>query len=108
MRAVIELSGAEGACTVVPFSNQKVTSKRKAQGVYEVRGTLGLIPLAPEGSGWGYSMSVGEKDVSAVITYSRKVMTVKLLKDAQPYDLVGAISLHCEIADSAPVVVPVF
>lgn len=108
MRAVIELSGVEGACTVVPFSNQKVTSKRKAQGVYEVRGTLGLIPLAPEGSGWGYSMGVGEKDVSAVITYSRKVMTVKLLKDAQPYDLVGAISLHCEIADSAPVVVPVF
>lgn len=108
MRAVIELSGAEGACTVVPFSNQKVTSKRKAQGVYEVRGTLGLIPLSPEGSGWGYSMGVGEKDVSAVITYSRKVMTVKLLKDAQPYDLVGAISLHCEIADSAPVVVPVF
>jgi len=108
MRAVIELRGAEGACTVVPFSNQKVTSKRKAQGVYEVRGTLGLIPLAPEGSGWGYSMGVGEKDVSAVVTYSRKVMTVKLQKDGQPYELAGAVSLHCEIADSAPVIVPVF
>ncbi|AZE53547.1 hypothetical protein C4K03_1376 [Pseudomonas synxantha] len=106
MRAVIELRGAEGACTVVPFSSQKVTSKRKAQGVYEVRGTLGLIPLAPEGSGWGYSLGLGEKEVLAVVTYSRKVMTVKLQKDGQPYELVGAISLHCEIPESVPVVVP--
>lgn len=108
MRAVIELRGSEGDCTVVPFSNQKITSKRKAQGVYEVHGTLGLIPLAPEGSGWGYSMGVGEKEVSAVVTYSREVITVKLQKDGQPYELVGAMSLHCEIAELAPVVVSIF
>lgn len=108
MRAVVELRGAEGTCTVVPFSSQKVTSKRKAQGVYEVRGTVGLIPLAPEGSGWGYSMGVGEKEVLAVITYSRKVMTIKLQKDGQPYELVGGISLHCEIADSVAALLPAF
>lgn len=89
MRAVIELMGAQGVCTVAPYSNQKVTSKRKAQGVYEIRGTLGLIPLPPDGSGWGYSMGVGEKDILALITYSRKVMTVKLQKDGQPHDLRG-------------------
>ncbi|NCE87563.1 hypothetical protein [Pseudomonas sp. Q1] len=108
MRAVIELRGAEGDCLIVPFSSPKVTSKRKAQGVYEIRGTHGLVTLAPEGNGWGYSMGVGEKDVVAVITYYRKVMTVKLQKDGQPYDLSGAISLHSEIADSDPVKLPDF
>lgn len=108
MRAVIELRGADGACWVVPFSSQKVTAKRKAQGIYEVRGTLGLIPLAPEGNGWGCSMGVGEKEVLAVVTYARKVMTIKLQKDGQPYELVGAMSVHCEIAESAPVMLPAF
>ena len=108
MRAVIELRGAEGACSVVPFSSQKVTSKRKAEGVYEVRGTLGLIPLAPEGSGWGYSMGVGEKEVLAVVTYARKVMTIKLQKEGQAYDLIGAMYLHGEIADPGPVMLTAF
>lgn len=53
-------------------------------------------------------MGVGEKEVLAVITYSRKVMTIKLQKDGQPYELVGGISLHCEIADSGAVLLPAF
>lgn len=107
MRAVIELRGAEGVCSVMPFAHPKVSSKRKAIGVYEVRGTLGLIPLPPAGNGWGYSMGVAEKDVSAVVTYSRKVLTVKLYKDGQPCDLVDAMSLHAELMEPAPAAQPV-
>lgn len=50
MRAVIELRGAGGDCLIVPFSSPKVTSKRKAEGVYEIRGTLGLVTRVPEGT----------------------------------------------------------
>lgn len=107
MRAVIELRGAQGACSVMPFAHPKVLSKRKAIGVYEVRGTLGLIPLPPAGNGWGYSMGVAEKDVSAVVTYSRKVLTVKLYRDGQPCDLVDAMSLHAELMEPEPAAQPV-
>lgn len=97
MRAVIELRGPQGTCSVTPFAHPKVTSRRKAPGVYEVRGTQGLIPLPPEGTGWGYSMGVAEKDVTAEVSYSRKVLTVKLYREGQPYDLVDALSLHAEL-----------
>ncbi|MCF5233099.1 MULTISPECIES: hypothetical protein [unclassified Pseudomonas] len=91
----------------MPFAHPKVSSKRKAIGVYEVRGTLGLIPMPPAGNGWGYSMGVAEKDISAVVTYSRKVLTVKLYKDGQPYDLVDAMSLHTELMEPEPTAQPV-
>ena len=107
MRAVIELRGAEGACSVMPFAHPKVSSKRKAIGVYEVRGTLGLIPLPPAGNGWGYTLGIAEKETLAVVTYSRKVLTVKLYKDGQPCDLVDAMSLHAELMEPAPAAQPV-
>ncbi|MFQ6350939.1 hypothetical protein ACQRBV_03125 [Pseudomonas sp. R11F] len=108
MRAVIELKDGQGICLVTPQSTLKVTSKRTAVGVYEIRGTLGLIPVDSRSNGWGYSMGNDEKDVSAVISYARKIMTVKLFKQGQPHDLVGAMSLHAELPEPVCAVVPAF
>lgn len=58
-RAAVNIIGETGEIYdfVSLVSNSVVQSKRVSKGVYNVYGSLGLVPFPPINVGWGYTIN---------------------------------------------------
>ncbi|WP_051270370.1 hypothetical protein [Pseudomonas vranovensis] len=94
-RAAINILGASGETyDLVSNGSLAVTSSRQSVGVYQVAGSLGLVPFPPIGDGWGYTVNQVDSRADIEIEFTDGVLTVIATKDGQPYDLKHMITLH--------------
>ena len=99
-RAAINIIGATGATyDLVSLGSSDVASSRVSKGVYQVTGTLGLVPYPPIDSGWGYTVNQMDLVADVEIEFEDGVLTVTASKDGMPYDITHMITLHILVPD---------
>jgi hypothetical protein len=99
-RAAINIIGATGATyDLVSLGSSDVTSSRVSKGVYQITGTLGLVPYPPIDSGWGYTVNQMDLATDVEIEFEDGVLTVTASKDGMPYDITHMITLHILVPD---------
>ena len=99
-RAAINIIGATGATyDLVSLGSLDVTSSRVSKGVYQVKGTLGLVPYPPIDSGWGYTVNQMDLAADVEIVFEDGVLTVTVSKGGMPYDIKHMITLHILVPD---------
>lgn len=99
-RAAINIIGATGATyDLVSLGSLDVTSSRVNKGVYQVKGTLGLVPYPPIDSGWGYTVNQMDLAADVEVAFEEGVLTVTVSKGGVPYDIKHMITLHILVPD---------
>lgn len=99
-RAAMNIIGATGATyDLVSLGSLDVTSSRISKGVYQVNGTLGLVPYPPIDSGWGYTVNQMDLAADVEIAFEDGVLTVTVSKGGMPYDIKHMITLHILVPD---------
>lgn len=99
-RAAINIIGATGATyDLVSLGSSDVTSARVSKGVYQVKGTLGLVPYPPIDNGWGYTVNQMDLAADVEIAFEDGVLTVTVSKGGTPYDIKHMITLHILVPD---------
>jgi hypothetical protein len=99
-RAAINIIGATGATyDLVSLGSSDVTSSRVSKGVYQVTGTLGLVPYPPIDSGWGYTVNQMDLAAAVDIAFEEGMLTVTVSKGGLPYDIKHMITLHILVPD---------
>ncbi|MNJ22278.1 hypothetical protein D3C77_166460 [compost metagenome] len=100
-RAAINIIGATGATyDLVSNGSREVASSRQATGIYQVTGTLGMVPFPPVDDGWGYTVNQVDSRADVELEFVEEVLTVTVMKDGQPYDLKHMITLHILVPDA--------
>ncbi len=103
-RAAINVLGATGATyDFVTQGNTAVTSARLSKGIYQITGSLGMVPFPPIDDGWGYTVNQVDSRADVETDFADGLLTVTVTKAGQPYDLKHMITLHILVPD-APVV----
>ncbi|CRM04705.1 hypothetical protein [Pseudomonas sp. 28 E 9] len=103
-RAAINVLGATGATyDFVTQGNTAVTSARVSKGIYQITGSLGMVPFPPIDDGWGYTVNQVDGKADVETDFADGLLTVTVTKGGQPYDLKHMITLHILVPD-APVV----
>lgn len=100
--------GATGA--TYDFVTQGVSefsSARLSKGVYQITGSLGLVPFPPVNDGWGYTVNQIDSRADVETEFADGLLTVTVTKDGQPYDLKHMITLHILVPDAPAVEMPV-
>lgn len=106
-RAAINVLGATGATyDFVTQGNTAVTSARLSKGVYQITGSLGMVPFPPIDDGWGYTLNQVDGRADVETNFADGVLTVTVTKDGQPYDLKHMITLHILVPDAPVVNIP--
>lgn len=106
-RAAINVLGATGATyDFVTQGDTNVTSSKISKGVYQITGSLGMVPFPPIDDGWGYTVNQVDNRADVETEFADGVLTVTVTKDGQPYDLKHMITLHILVPDPAPVEMP--
>lgn len=99
-RAAINIIGATGATyDLVSLGSLDVTSSRVSKGVYQIKGTLGLVPYPPIDSGWGYTVNQMDLAADVEIAFEDGMLTVTVSKGGMPYDIKHMITLHILVPD---------
>ena len=99
-RAAINIIGATGATyDLVSLGSSDVTSSRVSKGVYQVKGTLGLVPYPPVDSGWGYTVNQMDLAADVETAFEGGMLTVTVRKGGVPYDIKHMITLHILVPD---------
>ena len=99
-RAAINIIGATGATyDLVTLGSSDVTSSRVSKGVYQVKGTLGLVPYPPIDSGWGYTVNQMDLAADVETAFEEGMLTVTVSKGGMPYDIKHMITLHILVPD---------
>lgn len=107
-RAAINVLGATGATyDFVTQGDTPVTSSRITKGVYQIEGSLGMVPFPPVDDGWGYTVNQVDSRADVETEFAAGVLTVTATKDGQPYDLKHMITLHILVPDRAQSDMPV-
>ncbi|MCB2256610.1 hypothetical protein KTQ74_32320 [Pseudomonas chlororaphis] len=102
-RAAINVLGATGATyDFVSNGAGGVESSRLSRGVYQVTGSLGMVPFPPIDDGWGYTINQIDNRADVDTDFADGVLTVTVTKDGQPYDLKHMITLHILVPDASP------
>ncbi len=100
-RAAINVLGATGATyDLVSLGGSEVFSSRVSTGVYRITGCLGLVPFPPVDEGWGYTINQVDDGADVETDFAEGVLTVKITKGGQPYDLKHMITLHILVPDA--------
>ena len=77
---------------------------RQDIGIYELYGTLGMVP-PPDG--WG-TVTNPMDEITAKVSYADGVLTLTTQKtDGQPADFAGKVSLHILVEDAPPIIMSV-
>ena len=106
-RAAINVLGATGATyDFVTQGDSKVSSSKVSKGVYQIVGSLGMVPFPPINDGWGYTVNQVDNRADVETDFADGLLTVTVTKDGQPYDLKHMITLHILVPDPAPVELP--
>ncbi|MFQ6346060.1 phage tail protein [Pseudomonas sp. R11F] len=106
-RAAINVLGATGATyDLVTLGSSAVTSARLSIGVYQITGSLGMVPFPPIDDGWGYTVNQVDRRADVEIEFADGLLTVTVTKDGQPYDLKHMITLHILVPDLPVVSMP--
>lgn len=106
-RAAINVLGATGKTyDFVTQGDTAVTSTRVSKGVYQITGSLGMVPFPPEDEGWGYAVNQVDNRADVETDFADSVLTVTVTKSGAPYDLKHMITLHILVPDPAPVEMP--
>lgn len=106
-RAAINVLGATGAAyDFVTQGDTKVSSSKASKGVYQIVGSLGMVPFPPIDDGWGYTVNQVDNRADVETDFEDGLLTVTVTKDGQPYDLKHMITLHILVPDPAPVEMP--
>ncbi|WP_342649073.1 tail fiber assembly protein [Pseudomonas sp. REB1044] len=95
-RAAINILGDGSIIDITSLGSRDLTVQHPGPGQYLVSGTLGMCP-PPEG--WGYVLNQMDAAASVGITYADGVLTVSVMKDAEPADLLHSITLHVSVED---------
>lgn len=99
-RAAINIIGATGATyDLVTLGSSDVTSSRLGKGVYQVKGTFGLVPYPPIDSGWGYTVNQMDLAADVEVVFEEGMLTVTVRKGGVPYDIKHMITLHILVPD---------
>lgn len=99
-RAAINIIGATGATyDLVSLGSLDVTSSRLGKGVYQVKGTLGLVPYPPVDNGWGYTVNQMDLAADVEVAFEEGALTVTVSKGGVPYDIKHMITLHILVPD---------
>lgn len=103
-RAAINVLGATGATyDLVTQGDTAVTSSRLSKGVYQITGSLGMVPFPPIDDGWGYTVNQVDGMADVETEFADGLLTVSTTKDGQPYDLKHMITLHILVPDAVVV-----
>ena len=106
-RAAINVLGATGATyDLVTLGSNAVTSARLSIGVYQITGSLGMVPFPPIDDGWGYTVNQVDRRADVEIEFADGLLTVTVTKDGQPYDLKHMLTLHILVPDLPVVSMP--
>lgn len=106
-RAAINVLGATGAIyDFVTQGDTDVTSSRVSKGVYQITGSLGMVPFPPIDDGWGYTVNQVDSRADVETEFADGLLTVTVTKDSAPYDLKHMITLHILVPDPTPQVIP--
>lgn len=106
-RAAINVLGATGATyDLVTLGSNAVTSARLSIGVYQITGSLGMVPFPPIDDGWGYTVNQVDRRADVEIEFADGLLTVMVTKDGQPYDLKHMLTLHILVPDLPVVSMP--
>lgn len=106
-RAAINVLGATGATyDFVTQGNTPVTSARLSKGVYQITGSLGMVPFPPVDDGWGYTVNQVDRRADVETDFADGLLTVTVTKDGLPYDLKHMITLHILVPDVPPPQMP--
>ncbi|WP_208825608.1 hypothetical protein [Pseudomonas luteola] len=105
-RAAINIIGSTGQLyDVTSQGATDITSERISAGVYQVRGTQGMVPMPPADVGWGYVLNQMDLGTNVDISYEEGVLAVICTMDGKPYDLQHMVTLHV-LVDDLPVTAP--
>jgi hypothetical protein len=103
-RAAINVLGATGGTyDFVTQGDTVVTSARVAKGIYQIIGSLGMVPYPPIDDGWGYTVNQVDNRADVETDFAEGVLTVTVTKDGLPYDLKHMITLHILVPTPDPV-----
>jgi hypothetical protein len=106
-RAAINVLGATGATyDFVTQGNTAVTSARLSKGIYQITGSLGMVPFPPIDDGWGYTVNQVDGKADVETDFGDGLLTVTVTKGGQPYDLKHMITLHILVPDVPVVSLP--
>lgn len=106
-RAAINVLGATGATyDFVTQGNTPVASARLSKGIYQITGSLGMVPFPPIDDGWGYTVNQVDRRADVEIDFADGLLTVTVTKDGLPYDLKHMITLHILVPDVPPPEMP--
>jgi hypothetical protein len=106
-RAAINVLGATGATyDFVTQGVSEVSSARLSKGVYQITGSLGLVPFPPVNDGWGYTVNQIDSRADVETEFVDGLLTVTVTKYGQPYDLKHMITLHILVPDAPAVEMP--
>lgn len=106
-RAAINVLGATGATyDFVTQGNTVVTSARLSKGIYQITGSLGMVPFPPVDDGWGYTVNQVDSRADVETDFADNLLTVTVTKDGQAYDLKHMITLHILVPDAPAVNMP--
>lgn len=99
-RAAINILGATGETyDLVSLGSYDVHSSRPSVGVYQVTGSLGMVPFPPVDVGWGYTLNSIDYGADVEIEFEDGLLTVTVTKKGKPYDLKHMITLHILVPD---------
>lgn len=102
-RAAINVLGATGApYDFVTQGDTSVTSTKISKGVYQIAGSLGMVPFPPINDGWGYAVNQVDNRADVDTDFTDGLLTVTVTKDGQPYDLKHMITLHILVPEPSP------
>jgi hypothetical protein len=103
-RAAINVLGTTGKTyDFVTQGDTAVTSARVSKGVYEITGSLGMVPFPPEDEGWGYAVNQVDNRADIETDFADGVLTITVTKGGVPYDLKHMITLHILVPDPTSV-----
>ena len=106
-RAAINVLGASGApYDFVTQGDTPGTSSKVSKGVYQIVGSLGMVPFPPINDGWGYTVNQVDNRADVETDFADGLLSVTVTKDGAPYDLKHMITLHILVPDPAPVEMP--
>lgn len=95
-RAAINILGDGSIIDITSLGRSDLTVEHPGPGQYLVHGTLGMCP-PPEG--WGYVTNQMDAGASIAISYSGDVLSVSVVKEGEPADLLHSITLHVSVDD---------
>jgi hypothetical protein len=106
-RAAINILGSDGATyDFVSQGNTAVSSARLSKGVYQVVGSLGMVPFPPVDEGWGYTVNQIDSRADVETDFTDGLLTITVTKDGAPYDLKHMITLHILVPEPARLEMP--